>query len=292
VRQLDGALGLLNRKSAEIQELEEILENRTAHIVQLETREREHLTMISDLHRRCELLERALNSTKSPHGNAPQSQQESLAEPSEFAEVATLLEKVSQLESTVFHLNNDKNDVHEAYARASARFEEIQNENRTLSRDNDSLRQQANAGVKQARLLWETRVNTLEKELTQMRGMIDILTEQIRRTENVRESHALLPLARQEKREVEQELEVFKDRFEALGHENTRLRLEVKKWEDEALARRQKEQAEEEQKRQEQLHADELVFLCPWLDSENRRCTKLFASRNVSCGQSWLLIFN
>ncbi|KAF8488127.1 hypothetical protein JB92DRAFT_3130157 [Gautieria morchelliformis] len=188
------------------------------------------------------------------------------------------LQENEQLKLAKAQLESDVDMLRNLYTQASDAHQARLVEIGALKRDNDSFREQATTGIKQAQMFWTTQIHKLEKELTRSTGTIEVLTGQARRADDVRRQAALLPMAQKEVEAAKQEAEDWRSRFMDMGVENTKLRLEVKEWEDEAMARQKNEQDVKEQ--ESTLEEDELVWICPWMNTKREtRCGALLKSR-------------
>lgn len=287
VRELDHALGLLNRKSEEIELLTVSLNNYQSRVAELD---KEVLGLKHDMalsEKRYEEVNEELNkerTSKVPEeerveddSGAKSLATSSLAYADRFVE---LLQENEQLKHAKVQMESDTDMLRNLYTRASDAHQARVVEIKTLKQENDSLREQATTGVKQAQMFWSTQVQKLEAELARSKGTIELLTEQSRRTDNdVRTRAALLPMAQQETDAAKKKCEDLRVKFMDLGSENTRLRLQVKRWEEEAIIR----QKEQELKAQETALEDELVWMCSWRDTKHGgRCGALLESREVS----------
>lgn len=304
VRELNHALGLLNRKSEEIDLLNVTLKNYQSRMAELDGEIVRLKRSLEAAENRYEEVNTALNKERATEVPQEERIDESTSKNLSSVECADPLmelrledENLSSVECAdplmelrleneklklaKDQLESDTDMLRRLYAEASDAHLTRVVEIKALKRDNDSLREQATTGVKQASLFWTTQIQTLEKELMMSRGTVDLLTDQARRTDNsVRTRAALLPMAQRETEAAKQEIEDWKARFMELGRENTRLRLEVKEWEDEAIMRRKKE---EEMKEQESALQDELVWMCSWMVNEKGiKCGALLKSREVN----------
>lgn len=292
VRELNHALGLLNRKSEEIELLKVSLKSHQARIAKLDE-EVFRLTRDSEaVEKRYEEVNTALKQERASRAlEEERAEEESAAKEltvSSFPytdRIMEVLQENEQLKHVKAQLESDTEMLRRLYAQASDAHQSLLEEIKTLRRDNDSLREQATTGVKQAQMLWSTQVHELEDELTKVRGVVEVLTDQARRTDDdVRRRAALFPIAQTEAAAAVQEAEDWKTRFMELGIENTKLRLEVKGWEDETMMRRKTEQElkDRELKEQEMAQQDELVWICPWMNNEyGSRCGAVLESREV-----------
>jgi hypothetical protein len=105
-----------------------------------------------------------------------------------------ILQENEQLKLVKVQLDIDVDMLQNLYTLASDAHQTLVVEIKTLKRDNDSLREQATTGIKQAHVFWTTQVDKLQTELTQSMGTIELLTGQARRTDDdVRRRAALFP---------------------------------------------------------------------------------------------------
>ncbi|KAF8578277.1 hypothetical protein K439DRAFT_491515 [Ramaria rubella] len=285
VRQLDNALGLLHRKSEEIHQYKMLLETCHSRTTELEAHVnslKDRLKAAEGRHEESQAAldkERAVRVMVEEQPEEEKTTKNSPSSPLRHGDhVTQLLEENAQLRKVNAQLESDTDMFRKLYAQASEAHMTRLMDIKTLSRDNDSLREQAKNGVKQAGTFWATQVHTLEAQLSRSQGVVHVLTTQARRTDDdVRRRAALLPMVQREVEVTKDELEEWKEKVVELGRENTKLRIEVKEYEDEAMARRRKERA---RKDQETVAAEELIWMCPWMDAEHRtKCGALLESR-------------
>lgn len=311
VRQLDSALGLLHRKSEEIQLLQDQLTQtqeelsrasrrialfeqqldreeeqrdvQNLHIAQLQA---ELVSARSDV--AVKTVERALSASQEyDEAEKDRALLDGSGPPNSDA-LERLQEEVERLKAKVNDLERENYVFRNLYAQASNSHMDNLEQLRHVERDNASLRIQATTGVRQANVFWQAQISTLERKLKKTLGESQLLIAQSRATEAIRERAALLPIAQKETEKVRNEVEEWKERFAQLGRENTSLRIELKARDDADLARRRKEREAEEQKRRVmEMHGDELLWICQWRDDEHHKCGALLDSREVCLSVSF-----
>ncbi|GJJ12885.1 hypothetical protein Clacol_007131 [Clathrus columnatus] len=311
VRQLDSALGLLHRKSEEIQmlcdqvtQLKEDVARSQVRIVELEkelgrSEERREAQDLQVAQLQNELVsaksEAAINAVQTALN--PQDPNLSMVEDSAVTggkdedvtessqldpTLIQLQEETERHKSKIAQLDRDNDLLRTLYVQASNSHMKNLGELKEVKRDNISLREQATSGVRQANLFWKTQVATLETRLKQAKGEIQLLIQQNRATQDIRSRAALLPMAQKEMANVKNELDEWKDGFAKLGMENTNLRLELKRRDDEDLVRRRKErEVDEQNKRALEIDGDQYLWICPWRDDKYGKCGVLLDSREA-----------
>ncbi|KDQ08112.1 hypothetical protein BOTBODRAFT_38215 [Botryobasidium botryosum FD-172 SS1] len=184
------------------------------------------------------------------------------------SQLEALREKMAALERSKASSESDLEYITSMYHQASSSAATLGSENQELSSKNAILEGQKKFGVKQATLKWEGEVQRLQIEVADMQGVVGILQEKAKRTDDgVRQRAAAYS-------EVVGKLGSTIGQVESLKKQLKESQREVKR-----LQEREAERERERKMQSREEDSDDDLFLCRAADNSARqRCEQIFLS--------------